>query len=74
MILFFFRENSNIDFEEKLKQVVSEFTKFENNVIKESKFYENKNFIKKQFNKKNTFIFSRICNNSETFFFLKDFF
>ena len=66
---FFFRENSNIDFEEKLKQVVSEIPSYVKEVINESEFYENKNIIKDHFLKKNTSLFTKISNNSETFIF-----
>ena len=71
---FYFREESINEFDEKLSHAITEITNLENNVIKESKFYEEKNFIKKQLNKKNTFIFSRISNNSDTHFFSETFF
>ena len=42
MILFFFRENSNIDFENKFNQAISEIPSYAKEVIKESIFYESK--------------------------------
>ena len=65
----FFRENSNIDFESKLNQVISEIPNYAKEVINESKFYESINIITNQLLKKNTFLFCRISNNSKTSIF-----
>ena len=65
----FFRENSNIEFEDRLNQVVSEIPNYAKEVINEFKFYERKNIINNQFFKKNTSVFSTISNNSKTFCF-----
>ena len=67
--IFFFREESINDFEEKFNQVKDEIPNSKKELIKESNFYENKNIIKNQCLKINTFIFSKISNNSETYFF-----
>ena len=67
--VFFFRENSNIDFENKFNQAISEIPSYAKEVIKESIFYESKNLINNQFLKKNTHLFTQISNNSKTFFF-----
>ena len=40
-------------------------------VINESNFFENKNIIKDQIQKQNTFIFSKISKKSETYFFFR---
>ncbi len=65
----FFRENSNIEFDDKLNQVISEIPSYAKEVINESKFYENENVVNNQFFKKNTSVFSKISNNSKTYCF-----
>ena len=49
MILFFLERNSNIDFENKFNQAISEIPSYAKEVIKESIFYESKNLINNQF-------------------------
>ena len=48
---------------------MSEIPSYAKEVINESIFYESKNLINNQFLKKNTYLFTQISNNSETFFF-----
>ena len=65
----FFRENSNVDYEDKLNQILSEIPNYAKPIIDDSKFYECKNIVSNQFLKKETLVFSQISNNTETFFF-----
>ena len=67
----FFRENSNVNYEDKLNQILSEIPNYAKPIIDDSKFYECKNIVSNQFLKKETLIFSQISNNTETFFFSK---
>ncbi|MAI28857.1 MAG: transcription-repair coupling factor [Rickettsiales bacterium] len=66
---FFFKEDSIIDFEDKHSKVIKDLPSYEKEVSKESNFFEDKNIIRNQIKKKNTFIFSKISNKSETYFF-----
>ena len=52
-----------------MSQIENEIPSNQKIIIKESKFYEKKNIIEHQFLKKNTFVFSKVSNNSETYFF-----
>ncbi len=65
----FFKEESISDFENKMSQIENEIPSNQKIIIKESKFYEKKNIIEHQFLKKNTFVFSKVSNNPETYFF-----
>ena len=65
----FFRESANIEFKDKLNQLVSETPSYAKEVINESNFFENNNVVNKQIIKKKISLFSKISNNSKTFCF-----
>ena len=67
--IFFFRENSNIDFENKFNQVMSEIPSYAKEVVNESIFYESKNLINNQFLKKIHLFLQRLAIIQKHFFF-----
>ena len=48
---------------------MSEIPSYAKEVVNESIFYESKELINNQFLKKNTYVFTKISNNSKTYFF-----